>query len=87
MCGCATRNSQATDAAGSGKVGGLAIRVEDMTCGHCAGRVKKAVEGAIPGTQVDSDLGAKLVFVRGTSDLTAVQAIISRAGYTPSEPA
>jgi copper chaperone len=67
--------------------GSLTLRVEDMTCGQCAGTIKKAVESAMPGTQVDADPAAKLVSIRGTTDLAAVKAIVTDAGYTPSEAA
>ena len=66
------------------EAGGLTLRVEDMTCGHCAGTIKKAVEAALPGTQVDPDPATKLVVIRGTTDLPAVRAAIAAAGYTPS---
>jgi copper chaperone len=64
--------------------GSLTLRVEDMTCGHCAGTIKNAVESTLPGTQVDADPASKLVSIRGTADLAAVQAIVTDAGYTPS---
>jgi copper chaperone len=54
-----------------------------MTCGHCAGTIKKAVEAALPGTEVDGDPASKLVWVRGAADLSAVTAIVAEAGYTP----
>ncbi|MFC4173273.1 heavy-metal-associated domain-containing protein [Microvirga sp. GCM10011540] len=87
MCGCSTHQ---TDRAGQNvlpKDGSLTLRVEDMTCGHCAGTIKKAVESALPGTQVDADPASKLVLIRGTADLSAVTAIVAEAGYTPSAAA
>jgi copper chaperone len=69
------------------KDGSLNLRVEDMTCGHCAGTIKKAVESAIPGTQVDADPASRLVSIRGTADLAAVKVIVAEAGYTPSTAA
>jgi copper chaperone len=69
------------------KDGSLTLRVEDMTCMHCAGTIKKAVESTLPGTQVEADPASKLVSVRGTAALAAVKAIVTDAGYTPSEAA
>ena len=83
MCGCSTHQSQA------GKTierdpSALALRVEDMTCGHCAGTITKAVESGLPGAKVEADPASKIVLVRGVSDLAAVNALIAKAGYTPS---
>ena len=87
MCGCSTHQSDVSTKTTVPTDGSLTLRVEDMTCGHCAGTIKKAVESTLPGTQVDADLTSKLVSIRGTADLAAVQAIVSDAGYTPSEAA
>ena len=63
---------------------GIAIRVEDMTCGHCAATIKSAIESGIPGSRVTADPQAKLVSVEGASDPARVNSIIAGAGYTPS---
>ena len=60
------------------------FRVEDMTCGHCVGTVRKALATALPGAAVEIDLERHLVTVSG--DPQAAAAAISEAGYTP-EPA
>ena len=65
----------------------LKFKVTDVSCGHCAGTIKKTVEAALPGTQVDADPASKLVSIRDTADLSAVKAIITEAGYTPSAAA
>jgi copper chaperone len=57
------------------------IRVEGMTCGHCAGTVKKAAEQAAPGTTATVDLSAKTVTIAGAADAEAVKAAIRDAGY------
>ena len=61
----------------------LSFRVEDMTCGHCAGTIKGAIEGSIPGARVEADPVRKLVSVTGTADRAQVAALITDAGYTP----
>ena len=60
------------------------IKVEGMTCGHCAGRVKQAVDGAAPGAPVEVELAAKEVRIDGPEvDEEAVKAAIREAGYQP----
>ncbi|MGO1075139.1 heavy-metal-associated domain-containing protein [Inquilinus sp. CA228] len=61
----------------------LSFRVEDMTCGHCAGTIKGAIEGSIPGAKVEADPVRKLVSVTGAADRAQVAALIAEAGYTP----
>lgn len=61
----------------------LSFRVEDMTCGHCAGTIKGAIEGSIPGAKVEADPVRKLVSVTGTTDRVQVAGLIVEAGYTP----
>ena len=62
----------------------LTFRVEDMTCGHCAGTIKGAIEAKLPGTTVTADPGSKQVSVQGASDYAAIKAIVAAAGYTAS---
>ncbi|WID98677.1 heavy-metal-associated domain-containing protein [Bosea vestrisii] len=83
MCSCqqhSTTASTATPAPG----GAISFRVEDMTCGHCAGTIKQAIEGRLPGTAVTADPGSKLVRVQGTADFAAIRSAVVAAGYTPS---
>lgn len=84
MCGCSTDQSENTGKTAMPTNDSLTLRVDDMTCGHCAGTIKQAVETAIPGTHVDADPATKLVSVQGTADLSAVKTIVTEAGYTPS---
>jgi copper chaperone len=81
MCSCQQHStSAATPAPGEA----ISFRVEDMTCGHCAGAIKQAVESRIPGTSVTTDPGSKLVSVEGSADIAAIRSAITAAGYTPS---
>jgi copper chaperone len=84
MCGCSTHRSEEAGTATVQGSGSVTLRVDDMTCGHCAGTIKKAIEAALPGTQANPDPASKLVVVRGTGDLGAVNAAVASAGYTPS---
>ncbi|MXQ12302.1 heavy-metal-associated domain-containing protein [Microvirga makkahensis] len=86
MCGCSTHQAQSgTTAEHDPKA--LRVKVEDMTCGHCASTITKAVEAGLPGACVQADLATKLVSIRGTQDIATVEALIAAAGYTPSVPA
>ena len=84
MCGCATQPGAATRPETTQAPEGLSLRVEDMTCGHCAGTIRKAIETGLPGTSVEADPASKLVSVRGSSDLTLIKALVTEAGYTPT---
>ena len=57
------------------------LTVSDMTCGHCVGTVRGALEEAIPGTEVQIDLTTKKVSFTG--DRAKGEDAIREAGYTP----
>lgn len=55
--------------------------VNDMTCSHCVGTVRKALEEALPGAEISVDLTThKVIF---TGDRDKGKAAIEDAGYTP----
>jgi copper chaperone len=83
MCSCQQHAITATNETSAPK-GSIAFRVEDMTCGHCAGTIKKAIEDKLPGTTVSADPASKLVSVIGTTDFSVIKSIVTGAGYTPS---
>ncbi|WP_262297153.1 heavy-metal-associated domain-containing protein [Microvirga sesbaniae] len=83
MCGCSTHQAQATQTI-ERDPNALTLRVEDMTCGHCAATIKKAIETSLPGTSVDADPASKFVSVRGSTDLSSIKALVTEAGYTPT---
>ncbi|MCA1856345.1 heavy-metal-associated domain-containing protein [Massilia oculi] len=60
------------------------LTVEDMSCGHCVGRVTKAVQGVDPAAQVAVDLPAKRVRIDSEADLERIVAAIDAAGYPVS---
>jgi copper chaperone len=86
MCGCSTHQDQSS-ATTERDPTAVILKVEDMTCGHCAGTITKAVEAGLPGTRVQAVPATKLVSIRGTRDLAKVEALIAGAGYTPTVPA
>ena len=57
------------------------LTVNDMTCSHCVGTVRGALEQAIPGTEVQIDLSTKAVSFTG--DRRKGEDAIREAGYTP----
>lgn len=59
----------------------LKLKVDGMTCGHCAQAVTKAVEAlaSVKGAMVDLTAGE--VVVEGTVDEAMVRRAIEEAGY------
>ncbi|WEJ57648.1 heavy-metal-associated domain-containing protein [Devosia sp. FJ2-5-3] len=55
--------------------------VNDMTCGHCVGTVRKALETALPGSEIDINLDTHKVSFTG--DRAKGEEAIREAGYTP----
>jgi copper chaperone len=55
--------------------------VNDMTCNHCVGTVRGALEEALPGSEVQIDLTSHQVTFTG--DRTKGEEAIREAGYTP----
>ena len=62
----------------------IELTVNDMTCGHCVGTVRKALEEALPGADITVDLATHKVSFTGSR--AAGEEAIREAGYTP-EPA
>jgi copper chaperone len=83
MCSCQQQSNAATNAT-SAPEGAISLRVEDMTCGHCAGTIKKVIEDKLPGTAATADPASKRVSVVGAADSAAIKSIIAEAGYTLS---
>lgn len=62
----------------------IAFKVDDMTCGHCASTITRAVKDVDPDAEVRIDLDRHLVEIdakAGTAQ--ALRAAIAGAGYTP----
>ena len=84
MCHCATYQPLPAAKLEDSATDALTVKVEDMTCGHCAGTIVKAITAGLPGVRVQADPMTKLVSVQGAPDLTMIQSLIAGAGYTPS---
>lgn len=62
----------------------IAFEVNDMTCGHCASTITKAVMATDRAAKVEIDLGRHLVRIQpGDSDAERLSEVITNAGYTP----
>lgn len=62
----------------------IAFEVNDMTCGHCASTITKAVMGADKDAKVRIDLAAHRVEIEpSTAEAAELAEAIEEAGYTP----
>lgn len=62
----------------------LSYRVEDMTCGHCASAITKAIAAEDADARVTIDLVQRLVHVEPrTAAAGALHDAIAAAGYSP----
>lgn len=59
----------------------LEFEVKDMSCGHCAGSVTKAVKLVDPAAKVDVDLANKKVKVESQEDRSLFAKALTDAGY------
>jgi copper chaperone len=62
----------------------MEFEVQDMTCGHCASRITKAVQNLDASAQIEVDIGRKRVNVTSAAAPDALRHAISEAGYTPT---
>lgn len=59
------------------------IMIEGMSCGHCVGRVEKALQGLDGVTSVQVDLAGKCAVVELSQDIAneVLVEVIDEAGY------
>ncbi len=62
----------------------MEFEVKDMSCGHCAGAVTKAVKSVDPEAKVDIDLATKKVHVETGKDRKSIADALAGAGYPVS---
>ena len=63
----------------------LAFRVDDMTCGHCASTITKAIRAVDAAAKVEIDQALHLVRIDSTkANSRELSEAIAEAGYTPS---
>jgi len=62
------------------------LKVEGMTCGHCAARITQAVKSVDPAAKVEIDLAGKKVRLESGCALADITDALAEAGY-PAKPA
>lgn len=62
----------------------LEFNLPDMSCGHCASTVTKAVKLVDPEARVEVDLTSKKVKVDSSEDRQQIAQALSEAGYPPA---
>ncbi|MCX7587261.1 heavy-metal-associated domain-containing protein [Phenylobacterium sp. 58.2.17] len=60
----------------------LTLTVPDMTCGHCADVVTRAVRSVDSSATLDINLTAQTVSIETAADLAQVTQALDLAGYT-----
>jgi copper chaperone len=55
--------------------------IQNMTCGHCASTVGKAIKAADPEASATIDLTARTARVETKNDPAAINTAIEKAGY------
>ncbi|CCM76877.1 heavy-metal-associated domain-containing protein [Rhizobium mesoamericanum] len=58
--------------------------IQNMTCGHCAGTVEKAIKATDPTALAKVDLPTRTAKVETTVDPATIAAAIENAGYPNS---
>lgn len=56
-------------------------KVEDMSCGHCASAIERAIRGIDPTASVKVDLGAREVSVETDAEVSVIAEALKLAGY------
>jgi copper chaperone len=57
--------------------------VDDMTCGHCASTITRAVKEVDSGSRCEIDLAGHKVRIESAHAADEFKAAIEEAGYTP----
>jgi copper chaperone len=63
----------------------ITFRVDDMTCGHCASAISRAVAGVDKTARLDIRVQEKLVRVESAVSAAELAEAIQDAGYTPQQ--
>jgi copper chaperone len=61
----------------------IEFNVQDMTCGHCAGRITKAIIGVDANAKVDIKIEGRTVSVESKATADELADAIREAGYAP----
>ena len=63
----------------------IEFNVDDMTCGHCASTITRAVKDVDPASRCEIDLAGHKVRIESSHGAEAFRAAIEEAGYTPQK--
>ena len=63
----------------------VTFQVNDMTCGHCASAISRALASVDKNARMDIRIQQKLVRVSSTASAAELAEAIQDAGYTPVE--
>ena len=59
----------------------MEFKVDDMSCGHCAGVITKTVQALDAQARVEVDLAQKTVAIETSQDRATIAAALDEAGY------
>lgn len=62
----------------------MELTIKDMTCGHCAGVVTKAVKEVDTAAHVTVDLETRIVRIESSREAGEFLSAIQEAGYSPA---
>lgn len=62
----------------------IEFNVPDMSCGHCASAITKAVKQLDPQAKVEVDLSSHTVKVESAEDRQSLAESLTEAGYPPA---
>lgn len=62
----------------------MELTIKDMTCGHCAGVVTKAVKEVDTAAHVTVDLETRIVRIESSREAGEFLSSIQEAGYSPA---
>lgn len=63
----------------------ITFHLPDMTCGHCASTIARAVASVDKDARLEVSIPQKLVSVQGTASESELAEAIREAGYTPEK--
>lgn len=59
----------------------LTLKVPNMSCGHCAATIEKAVKSVDPSAKIRADIAQKTVSIDTTARAETIKAVVETAGY------
>lgn len=61
----------------------LELELKDMSCGHCAGVIRKTIMAVDDAAQIDIDVPSQKVRIESDEDAEAFISALRAAGYPP----